>query len=300
MTALVVLEQADLHQQVEIPAEAVGVEGSSMYLKAGEVLTVEDLLYGLMLSSGNDAAVALALCVAGSIQNFADLMNTKAQTLGLADTHFANPNGLDSQENYSTARSLGKLAQAAMENEAFRTIVSTKTYSCPGHSLVNHNKLLWQYDGAVGVKTGFTRQAGRLLVGSAERNGRRIISVTIQAPDDWNDHQTLLDYGFSLYQEETLVVEGTQVGTAPVISGTASQVPLLATETVTWYLLPGETPSFQLDVPMFVYAPVEAGKTMGELRVYVGTDLVGTVPVVAGEDSDEQPQEQTLWEKIRN
>ena len=299
MTALVVLEQAELSDVVEVAPEAVGVEGSSMYLKAGEQLTVEDLLYGLMRSSGNDAAVALAIHVAGSCDAFAELMNEKAQALGLQTTHFANPNGLDSEENYATARSLGKLAVAAMENEGFRTIVSTKTYSCAGHTMTNHNKLLWQYEGAVGVNTGFTKHAGRILVGSAEKNGRRLVSVTINAPSDWNDHKQMLDYGFSCYSQQTLVSAGDTVGQMPVISGLAEQVPLVADCAVTWDMLPGETPELRLETDPFVYAPVAQGTQLGTLEVYVGQRLVGTAPVTAGESVAQLPPEEPgFWEKL--
>ena len=192
MTAMVVLEQDNLYldETVEIPREAAGIEGSSMYLKAGETVTVRALLYGMMLSSGNDAAAALALHTFGSIEAFTARMNEKARALGLRDTHFANPNGLDSEENYSTARELGKIAMAALDTPGFREIVSARSYTAGNRQLVNHNKLLWQYPGAIGVKTGFTKRAGRILVGAAEQNGRTLISVTISDPEDWRDQNT--------------------------------------------------------------------------------------------------------------
>lgn len=291
MTALVVLEQADLKAEVEIPPEAVGVEGSSMYLKAGERLRVEDLLYGLMLSSGNDAAVALSMFVSGSPEDFAEEMNRKAEALGLQNTHFANPNGLDHEGNYATAESLGRLAAAAMRNPDFRTIVSAKSYSCAGHSMTNHNKLLWQYQGAVGVKTGFTRRAGRILVGCAEKNGRRLISVTINAPSDWEDHRQMLDYGFSQYVPRTLVTAGETVGQMPVISGLAESVPLAAQEQLDYDMLPAETAEYRLLTNPFVYAPVKAGTPMGTLQVYVGEKLVGQTAVVAGNSVEIRPEE---------
>lgn len=199
MTALVVAENCNEADPVRIPPEAVGIEGSSMYLKEGEVLSVQDLLYGLMLQSGNDAAVALAIYCGGSVEGFVDLMNEKAKELSLTQTHFANPNGLDHDDNYSTARDMAVLTQYALENPVFAELVDTKTATVGGgRCLTNHNKLLWRYDGCIGVKTGFTRAAGRILVSAAERNGRRLVVVTIGAPDDWNDHAKLLDYGFLL------------------------------------------------------------------------------------------------------
>lgn len=299
MTALVVLEQADLSDVVEVTPEAAGIEGSSMYLKAGETLTVENLLYGLMLSSGNDAAVALAIHTAGSIEAFVEKMNERAKALGLKNTHFANPNGLDSEENYATAMSLGLLAAAAMDNESFRTIVSTKTYSCAGHSMRNHNKLLWQYEGAVGVKTGFTRHAGRILVGSAEKDGRRLVSVTINDPSDWSDHKQMLDYGFSCYLPRKLVTKGQSAGTLPVISGEAEETALIAEEDISWSMLPGETPELRLETNPFIYAPVEQGTPLGTLKVYVGDRLVGQTPVTAAETVERLPEEPGFWEKLR-
>lgn len=203
MTGLLVCEQPDLDRVVTVPDCAVGVEGSSMYLKKGEQLTLRELLYGMMLHSGNDAALALAVSVAGGEAAFVYQMNLRAQTLGLADTHFANPHGLDSGENYSTARDLARLTQQALENETFRAVVSTKTIECAGRTLTNHNKLLWRYDGCIGVKTGYTQHAGRILVSAAERGGERLIAVTIADPDDWRDHAALLDYGFATLARPT-------------------------------------------------------------------------------------------------
>lgn len=199
MTGLLVCERCQMDDAVQIPDQAVGVEGSSLYLKQGETLCVEDLLYGLMLQSGNDAAVALAIHCGGSVEEFVVLMNQKAAELQLTNTHFANPNGLDDEQNYSTAHDLAVLSQYALVNPIFAQTVATKTATLGGNrSVANHNKLLWRYDGCIGVKTGFTRAAGRILVSAAERDGRRLVAVTIGAPDDWNDHTKLLDYGFSL------------------------------------------------------------------------------------------------------
>lgn len=272
MTAMVVLEQAAgrLEEPVEIPAEAAGIEGSSMYLRAGETVTVEDLLYGMMLSSGNDAAAALALHTAGSIEAFAAMMNEKARALGLRDTHFANPNGLDSQENYATARELARITQAALRTPGFREIVSTRSHQAGERLLVNHNKLLWQYDGAIGVKTGFTKKAGRILVGAAQRNGRTLISVTISDPDDWRDHRAMLDYGFGLYREREVIAPGQVLGLLTVMEqGGWHREEVLAAEPVTLYLREDETPEIRMYLPLFRYGPLEAGEIpgYGEIRV---------------------------------
>lgn len=176
MTALVVCEHCNLSDRVKIPPEAVGIEGSSMYLQEGEILTVQDLLYGLMLHSGNDAAVALAVYCGGTEPDFVTMMNEKAERLGLENTRFANPNGLDHDGNYSTALDLARLSVYALQNEAFLHTVSCKTVTVGSRTLRNHNKLLFTYDGAIGVKTGYTKAAGRILVSAAERDGRRLVA----------------------------------------------------------------------------------------------------------------------------
>ena len=298
MTALVTLEQMDPEQIVEVPAEAVGVEGSSMYLQAGEKLTIRDLLYGLMLQSGNDAAVALAITVSGSTEEFAAEMNRKAAELGLTEIHFANPHGLDSEENYATASSLGRLAAAAMRNPAFREIVSSKHYTAGGRSLTNHNKLLWQYPGAVGVKTGFTKKAGRILVGSAERGGRRLISVTINAPSDWNDHTAMLDFGFTRYDARRIIESGQTIGQIPVMSGDKNYVNLIAADSVEYPMLPGEKPDYRLLTPPFLYAPVEQGSSMGTLQVFVSGKLAANVPLETAEHVEALPEEPSLWRRL--
>ena len=205
MTGLLVCEAGDLDRTVTVPETAAGTEGSSMYLKSGETLTRRELLYGMMLHSGNDAALTLAISISGSEAAFVRQMNRRACALNLTQTHFANPHGLDSGENYSTALDLARLAQAALQNEQFRAVVSTKTITCAGRTLTNHNKLLWRYDGCIGVKTGYTRHAGRILVSAAERGGRMLIAVTISDPDDWRDHVSLLDYGFAVLGSDTPV-----------------------------------------------------------------------------------------------
>ena len=208
MTALIVCEQCNVLDRMRIPKEAVGIEGSSMYLQEGEILTLQELLYGLMLSSGNDAAVALAIYCGGTVEGFAELMNDKARILGMTGSHFENPNGLDSPGHYSTARDLAILAAYAMENPIFYKTVSAKNVTVGQRYLHNHNKLLWQVEGADGVKTGYTKAAGRILVSSATRNNRRILAVTIDAPDDWNDHTELLNYGFDNFDKKVIFKKG--------------------------------------------------------------------------------------------
>ena len=198
MTALVALERAKLTDTITVTASHM-VEGSSMYLKPGETVTVEELLYGLMLCSGNDAALALADCC-GGLDAFVQAMNEKAAALGMKDTSFANPNGLDDENHYSTARDMAVLAAYAAEDPTFRRICSTKTATVGGRSMTNHNKLLRQIEGCIGMKTGYTKAAGRTLVSCAERQGRRLVAVTLCDGNDWADHKTLYEMGFAAYE----------------------------------------------------------------------------------------------------
>ncbi len=214
MTALVTLENADVSKKVVIPKQACGVEGSSMYLVAGETLTIRELLYGLMLTSGNDAAVALAIAVSGSEASFVGLMNSKAKQLGLLSTNFTNPSGLPDDNHYTTAYELGVITAIALDNPLFLEIVSTKSIKVPyknnpdGRLLTNHNKLLSMYKYAVGVKTGFTKKAGRCLVSAAKKDGVMLVCVTLNAPDDWNDHIIALNSGFSKVEYVTVAKKG--------------------------------------------------------------------------------------------
>ena len=240
LTALVICRTCDLDETVQIPPEAVGVEGSSLYLKVGERLTVRELLYGLLLSSGNDAAAALALHCAGSLEAFAEKMNACARELGMQSSHFVNPHGLDAEGHYSTARDLALLGAAAMEEPELRTITATRSIHIGARSLTNHNKLLWRSGEFVGVKTGYTRAAGRILVSAAERAGRRLILVTISDPDDWNDHEALLRDAMAQFSETELLPEDAGLGKLPLLSGRILR--LRAAEDFRYPLLPGEQP----------------------------------------------------------
>jgi D-alanyl-D-alanine carboxypeptidase len=284
---------------MRIPQEAVGIEGSSMYLEAGEVLTVQELLYGLMLSSGNDAAVALAIYCGGTVEGFAELMNDKARILGLTGTHFENPNGLDSPGHYSTARDLAKLAAYAMKNPIFQKTVSTKTLKVGERYLRNHNKLLWQVEGADGVKTGYTKAAGRILVSSALREGRRIIAVTLNDPNDWQDHASLLEQGFSRYSVRKIVEENDLVAVLEVEGGEGKRVEVRAAEPFHYALAEGENPVLMMPGPGFVYAPVAEGADAGFVWVLLDGYGVGKIPVVYGQTIERQKEEErSFWQKL--
>ena len=286
MTALLICEQCNVLSQMRIPPQAVGIEGSSMYLKEGEVLTLQELLYGLMLSSGNDAAVALAIYCGGTVPGFVEMMNDKARLLGLKGTHFANPNGLDHPEHYSCARDLAVLAAYAMENPIFARTVSTRTVQIGDRYLRNHNKLLWLMEDADGVKTGYTRAAGRTLVSSASRQGRRIVTVTLDAPDDWRDHQTLLREGFEAYHVTRIVSRGDRIGALTVVGG-SGQVELVSDGDFDYALAPEDRPQLYVGGKDFVYAPVAEGAQAGTCYVLLSGKIVGKVPLVYGSTEEQ-------------
>lgn len=299
MTALVVCEQCNVLDRMRIPKEAVGIEGSSMYLKEGEVLTLQELLYGLMLSSGNDAAVALAIYCGGTVEGFAQLMNDKARVLGLRNTHFENPNGLDSPGHYSTARDLAVVAAYAMENPIFAKTVSTKSIRVGERYLHNHNKLLWQVEGADGVKTGFTKAAGRILVSSAIRDDRRLIAVTLNAPSDWQDHSALLNEGFERYCVRNVVRKDQLVGMVEVEGGENCRVQLLAAEDFDFSLAEEERPQLMIPGTGFVYAPVTKGAEAGFAYVLINGNAVGKVPLVYGQTIEQRlTEEKGFFEKL--
>lgn len=287
MTALVALEAMPVSTVIRIPAEAVGIEGSSIYLNEGEKLSLEQLLFGVLLQSANDAAAAVAIAVGGSIADFAGLMNQKAAELGLQDTHFTNPHGLDDADHYTTARDLALITAAALENDLFRSIVSTyrKEIPSPEESssrlLINHNRLLRSYEGCIGVKTGFTKATGRCLVSAAERNGLRLISVTLNDGDDWTDHAAILNAGFAAFE----AVDLTALCTLPslTVSGGEQSSVLCRTERCCRAVLPvGHGPiTTRVELPHFVFAPVYAGTAVGTLSFFCDGMLIGSCDLTA-------------------
>ena len=298
MTALIVCEQCNVLDRMQIPKEAVGIEGSSMYLQEGEVLTLQELLYGMMLSSGNDAATALAIYCGGTVEGFAQLMNDKARMMGLQNTHFVNPHGLDAPGHYSTARDLAVLAAAAMENPIFAQTVSTKSVTIGSRTVTNHNKLLWQYPDADGVKTGYTKAAGRILVSSAKRNGRRLICVTINDGNDWADHKALLNRGFSNYQLKKLVEAGQELITVAIFGGVKDHVRLLAKEDFSYSLAEKEKVTFCWPSKEFEYAPVVAGADAGFVYVCIDGKVAGKIPVYYEETIEQiPPPKENFWQR---
>lgn len=291
MTAIVALESCDLDDTVQI-TQAHMVEGSSMYLKPGETVTMEALLYGLMLCSGNDAALAVADHCGPGVDAFVDRMNQKAAELGLTNTSFANPNGLDADTHYSTARDMAHLAAYAMQNETFARIVSTKRITIGGRTMVNHNKLLSNYEGCIGLKTGYTKAAGRTLVSCAVRDGTKLIAVTLKDGNDWADHAALFDYGFSQYQTQQLAASGEEALRIPVLNGTASDVSLVYGSSFDYPVGAGEEIETEWNVPSCVFAPVAQGSEAGEVVYRLRDAVIGRVPLYYGTSTDALEQRQ--------
>ncbi len=291
MTALLVIQNCKLTDVVTVSPTAAGVEGSSLWLEIGEELTVEQLLYGLMLKSGNDAAVALAEHTAGSVDAFVVMMNAKAKEIGMFNTSFETPNGLDGENHYTTAYDMAVLTRYAMTLPAFRNIVATKETRIPwgGHEwdrvLKNHNKLLWQYDGCTGVKTGFTKKAGRCLVSTAMRDGRELIAVTLNAPDDWNDHQKLFDHGF----EDFVTARLTQTDQLwETITVQDMELGLLCGRDFTTSLRVGEEEGLEYRVEYKdITLPVKRGQTVARLYIFSEGDFLGGVNLKADRDLNE-------------
>ena len=312
MTALLALEAAQEQGDplVDITQEMVAVEGSSMGLQAGDSISLTGLAAGMLLASGNDAANAAALYLDGSLESFAARMNQRAAALGMEDTHFVTPSGLDGEDaqglgHLSTAYDMALLARAALEDQAFRQLCSSPSLAVEFAEPVkrvaytNHNKLLTQYPGCVGVKTGFTKEAGRCLVSAAERDGALLIAVTLNAPNDWQDHTALLDYGFS--QMEPYQLAGGDVRlTVPVVGSPEEAVSLRGSNggEVTLPLGQGAQVERVVRVPKFLYAPVEAGEQVGEICWYLEGQLLGSAPLTAAGAAPLQEKAPSLWERL--
>ena len=282
MTALVAIREGTLTDTVRVSAAAAGTEGSSMYLREGEELTLETLLYGLMLCSGNDAAVAIAEHIGGSVAGFAKMMNETAKELGMENSSFANPNGLDAEGHYSTARDMAVLACAAMENETLARIVSTRSVTIGGRTMTNHNKLLSYLDSCIGLKTGYTRAAGRTLVSCAQRNGQRLVAVTLQDGNDWADHQALYEYGFSAYPAHRAATLGGVLEWAAVEESVSDTVPLVAADSFFWPVGQGESLETEIRLDRPLRAPLAAGSRVGEAVFTLDGTEVGRVGLLCG------------------
>ncbi len=295
MTGLLACQQPNLDETIPVPPSCAGIEGSSMYLQAGEELPLREVVYGLLLCSGNDAAECIAE-VCGGREVFVARMNDKAAELGLTHTHFDNPSGLDGETHHTTAAELAKLAAHALRNPTFADIVSTVDHSYGMHFMHNHNKMLLRYPDCIGVKTGFTKTSGRCLVSAVKRNGRTLVVATLNAPDDWNDHTALLDTAFASQTTQTVFRAGDTVTTLPVLTGTDSHVDLVAKDTLSYDTFGDETVTLAVQHKGFVYAPVRQGTPCGTAQLLVNGIVVRETPLVAAQSiALDESQEKLNW-----
>lgn len=307
MTALLALEAQDCHERFVVDSEAIRVEGTSMGLKEGDEASLYDLAGGMLAASGNDGANAAAVRLAGSIEAFADKMNEKAAALSMHNTHFVTPSGLHDEDHYSTASDMATLARAALKNKDFAALCSQKNvqlyYGNPPykHTLSNHNRLLSSYEGCIGIKTGFTKKAGRCLVSAAKRDDVTLICVTLNAPNDWADHAALFDYGFSVVQSRAVSPDVSDVS-IPVVGGDSGAVPVAL-------LSPGKTvlseeewkcTTRKIECSPFLYAPVQKGDAIGVALYLLDGEEVCRIPLIAqkGIKYNETAQPLSFWERV--
>lgn len=283
MTSLIALEAATPDREIVVDHNMVSVEGTSMGLVDGDSVSLSELVYGMMLQSGNDAANTVAYVLGGSPEKFAEMMNSRAKEIGMSNTNFVTPSGLDDENHYSTAYDMALLAAECIMNPEFRYICSQKsaklTYGNPPYlrTLTNHNKLLWKYSDSIGIKTGFTKKSGRCLVSAAERNGIILVAVTLNAGDDWNDHISMFEYGFSNCDSAELSCDLSGIS-LKIVGGNKAFVPLKLSRNCTYLL--GENCTFKLLLKQFEYAPINNGKIVGTAIFLNEGKVIDKIPII--------------------
>lgn len=308
MTCILACESGLLDEKVTVKAENVMVEGSSLGLCGGDKLTLRDILRGLMMVSGNDAALVTADFVGGSVENFVDMMNAKAEELGLDNTHFVNPHGLYDDDHYTTARELAELAAYSLNNKDFKDIVSTVTAKLHyfeseigeyDRTLTNKNTLLTSLDGCVGVKTGYVKKSGRCLVTAAEREGKQVVSVVLNCADSWEESRKLIEYGMENVTYADIVSDVVEYDLNVVGSETRT-VSVQSYQFMSSSMRTVDADSVEIVevIPRFVYAPVNAGDEVGEIRVYIGGNLCREIPVLATESAEALPKGKAILENL--
>lgn len=306
LTTIVALEEGELDDVVTVSKRAAYQEGSSIYLEVGEKLKLEDLLYGIMLASGNDASMAVAEHISGSIEGFADLMNEKARQMGAVNSNFVNPSGLPDPDHYSTAYDLAMIMRYALKNEVFREITATKHKTIPwssndwGRGLRNHNKLLWSYKDITGGKTGYTKAAGRCLLASSLKEEREVVAVVLDDPDDWFDIRSLLDYGHNEYEFKEVVRRGDSVYNLDWEESLEGDLDLLTEKSIR-LLVPRNgkikmTKSIYLKEELEL--PIEKGENVGSLSITSNGRTLARIDLIAGKDLHYNSLFLRLWDRI--
>ncbi len=309
MTLITALEHGKLDDMVTTSEFAAQTEGSTLWLAPGEQLKMLDLLYGVMLVSGNDATVAVAEHIAGSVENFAELMTTKAHAIGATDTHFTNSSGLPDPQHYSTARDLALIAAYGYRIPLFTEITTALSRTMPwegkdhDREIYNENKLLWQYEGGNGVKTGYTAEAGRCLVSGANRNGIQLIAVVLDSDYMWTDSIALLDYGFRQVRSQTYFQQGDVLKTVRVANGKTEAIPLLAKDSLVVPVFnEGSIADYHtvLEVPNRLEAPVHNGQKVGVVKALFKDKEIATIDLIAGAASDKKSLWLMVWSSLRS
>lgn len=290
MTVLIAVESGKMDDVVTVD-EKIYIEGTAIGFEKNDKITVEDLCYAALLESGNDAAVLIAEHFAGSEEAFSKIMNTKAEEIGMTDTNFVTASGLDDKEHYTTAYDMAVLGVYAVKNDEFKKICSTKTYtshfvdSDKVRYFSNHNKLLRYVDGVFGIKTGFTKKSGRCLISACERDGKTLVVSTLKAPDDWNDHDALYEYGYSLFEKQNLVYNKPITNICVI----GSDKKIIATEThgaKEISVLKNSKIKTEIHLKRFFYAPIKKHDILGEIKFFQNKKLIATHQITAAEDAD--------------
>ncbi len=305
MTAILAIEKGDLDDMVTVSRRAAAIGGSDIGLQQGKEYSLKTLLYGMLLNSGNDAAIAVAEHIGGSLEGFSQMMNKKAEELGAADTSFVNPHGLDSAAHYSTAYDMAIITKYALANKVFSRIVSTRSMYIAGFGLYNTNEMLSMYMGADGVKTGYTGKAGRCLITSATRDGMRLISVVMGCPTRFiraESTKKLLDFGFKNYKMYTLMEPGTIMGNPPVSKGKRKSVTVRTVDSVKLPLTVEEYENMEIRkwLPVKVYAPIYAASDCGYIQYVIGGDVIAQLSLKVWEDAPKKDMTDYLLEIIKS
>ncbi len=305
MTSILAVESGKLHCTVKAERDVV-CEGTSIGIKKGDCFTLETLVWAMLLESGNDAAVLTAEYLAGSEEDFAVMMNEKAAEIGMENTNFVTASGLDDEEHFSTAYDMALLASYAIKNPIFRQMCSSQSYSAryvsPDISVTysNHNRLLDMYEGVFGVKTGFTKKSGRCLVSACERDGVTLVAVTLKAPDDWNDHKKMYDYGFAVSKLNPIETELPQ--SLAVYGGEKASVSLRGPE-ININNFNDSTVTYRVHIPDFLYAPIAENDKIGTLTLYINNKKVDEYPITAAESvgitEGKKSPEYNLFDKLK-
>lgn len=306
MTTLLTIEAGNLDEYFTVDSEAIKTEGTSMGLKQNDSVTRRILCYGMMLPSGNDGANAAAVSVGGDINTFLNMMNERAKQIGMNNTNFVTPSGLDANGHYTTAYDMALLTREALSNHIFAKMSATQNitveYGNPvyARTLTNSNKMLKMYDGAIGVKTGFTDNARRTLVSAATRNGVTLICVTLSDSNDWVDHTNLLDYGFSICKSASVKPDLSSVN-IPVVGGVEECVSVLAPFEMNLTAINGQLPEYETVIvaDKFSYAPVSEGDVLGEVQYISDGQIIASSPLVADNSVSVKEAEHTITDKIK-